>query len=135
MSSHKQNPTQYSSQEIDNESFNDTYKIRETALYGYDVTSDSFKPANVDATGNLISDQTLRNLTDQLAHLVQTLSRQQGMPDSAGRLRVITDTGSSMNNLQFFGVNNTNQQFSLAPVPHQFGYMAWGVQRNKITTA
>lgn len=44
MTAHKQNPIQYSSQEIDNESYNDAYKIRETAIYGYNADSDAFLP-------------------------------------------------------------------------------------------
>lgn len=42
------NPEQYTSQQIDNESFNDAYKIREEGSYGYDSVTDSFKPMNAD---------------------------------------------------------------------------------------
>lgn len=43
MSQHKVNPTLYSSQEIDNESYDDTHKVKLVAPVGYDVGSDTFK--------------------------------------------------------------------------------------------
>ena len=52
---HKANPILYSSQEIDNESFNDTYKIKQSANYGYDSLSNSFKPSQADITYDYIA--------------------------------------------------------------------------------
>lgn len=45
MSAHKQNPILYSSQEIDNESYNDAYKIKEFAPYMYQGSPDAFAAA------------------------------------------------------------------------------------------
>lgn len=50
---HIQNPNLHSEQEIFNESFNNTYKIIETALYLYQANSNTFVPGKADASGNL----------------------------------------------------------------------------------
>ena len=55
MSAHITNPVLYSSQEIDNESYNDTYKIKESALYLFQSNTNSCIPAKADATGNLLT--------------------------------------------------------------------------------
>ena len=55
MSAHITNPVLYSSQEIDNESYNDTYKIKETALYVFNATANSFVPVRGDAAGNILT--------------------------------------------------------------------------------
>ena len=52
---HVANPILYSSQEIDNESYNDTYKIKQTALYVFNVATNTFVPVRGDASGNLLT--------------------------------------------------------------------------------
>jgi len=53
MSQHKQNPIRYSEQEIQNEGFNDAYKIPVRAMYGYDSATDSFLPINAKSGFNI----------------------------------------------------------------------------------
>lgn len=55
MSAHITNPVLYSSQEIDNESYNDTYKIKETALYVFNAAGNTFLPVRGDAAGNILT--------------------------------------------------------------------------------
>ena len=52
---HVANPILYSSQEIDNESYNDTYKIKQTALYVFNAATNTFVPVRGDASGNLLT--------------------------------------------------------------------------------
>lgn len=52
---HNNNPVEHTSQEIDNESYNDQYKIREGAIYIYQASTDSFVPAQADSSGNLLT--------------------------------------------------------------------------------
>lgn len=59
---HQNNPVEHSSQEIDNESYNDTYKIRETGSYGYQSSTDSFIPLQMDAAGGVKTSPSVSNI-------------------------------------------------------------------------
>ena len=50
---HKANPILYSSQEIDNESFNDTYKIKTVADYIFDPAGNAFVPIGAPTTNRI----------------------------------------------------------------------------------
>lgn len=67
MGNHVKNPTQYNPQEIQNEGFNDSYKMPIRGMYGYTGITDAFAPmpiplldssfdyigfSNADANGN-----------------------------------------------------------------------------------
>lgn len=47
------NPSKYSSQHIENQSFDDVYNVRKHAMLAYQASTDSYVPVNVDSSGNL----------------------------------------------------------------------------------
>lgn len=94
-----------------------------------------------------VTDSTLQNLVDQLAHLSQSLRFLTQSQDVTGQLRVVlgNGTGSTLTTLtnisqiQGFGISSGNptgvNQIRADMLPHNFATMAWGVLRDNITTS